>query len=61
MCSGGRSATPCTEVVGTWMVFIRPVLKHGPKECNMRASLGWKTCWHNESEGRHCLPRQEPP
>ena len=24
VCSGGRSATPCTEVVGTWMVSFDP-------------------------------------
>ena len=41
---GGRP-TPCTEVVGTWMVFIRPVLKHGPRSATCVRVLGvGKTC-----------------
>ena len=36
---GGRPRH-ALKLLATWMVFIRTVLKHGPKECNMRASLG---------------------
>ena len=44
-----------TLSLGHWYLdgCIRPVLKHGPRSAILCMQVhGWKTCQHNESEGR---------